>query len=135
MAALDIRAASPSARYVAMHAEKEPSSPPSPAATEQPDHSHDLEIKDSALIFKNVWHALEAEFPRSRLRFPKEIILLGGAPGSGKGTNTEFILEARGLTCPFGTDPPGRAKRTELRTAIGTTARCVREFSVAASIS
>ena len=100
MAALDIRAASPSARYVAMHAEKEPSSPPSPAATEQPDHSHDLEIKDSALIFKNVWHALEAEFPRSRLRFPKEIILLGGAPGSGKGTNTEFILEARGLTCP-----------------------------------
>jgi len=32
-------------------------------------------------------------------RFPKEIILLGGAPGAGKGTNTPFITEARGLTC------------------------------------
>ncbi len=59
-----------------------------------------LEIKDSALIFKDVWRALEKEFGRENLRFPKEIILLGGAPGAGKGTNTEFILEARGLTCP-----------------------------------
>lgn len=60
----------------------------------------DLEIKDAALIFKDVWRDLEAEIGRSDLRFPKEIILLGGAPGSGKGTNTEFILKARGLTCP-----------------------------------
>ena len=59
-----------------------------------------LEIKDSALIFKDVWLELEKEFKRENLRFPKEIILLGGAPGAGKGTNTEFILEARGLTCP-----------------------------------
>ncbi|MFX3681290.1 MAG: nucleoside monophosphate kinase [bacterium] len=62
--------------------------------------SADLEIKDSALIFLDVWRSLEEEFGRKKLRFPKEIILLGGAPGSGKGTNTEFILEARGLTCP-----------------------------------
>ena len=34
------------------------------------------------------------------LRFPKEIILLGGAPGAGKGTQTQFISDARGLTCP-----------------------------------
>ncbi len=60
----------------------------------------DLEIKDSALIFNDVWTDLEAEFGRDNLRFPKEIILLGGAPGAGKGTNTEFILKARGLTCP-----------------------------------
>jgi adenylate kinase len=33
------------------------------------------------------------------LRFPKEIILLGGAPGAGKGTNTDFIAKTRGLTC------------------------------------
>ena len=33
------------------------------------------------------------------LRFPKEIILLGGAPGAGKGTNTRFIAKTRGLTC------------------------------------
>ena len=28
------------------------------------------------------------------------MILLGGAPGAGKGTQTQFISEARGLTCP-----------------------------------
>jgi adenylate kinase len=60
----------------------------------------DLEIKDSPLIFHDVWAKMEAEFGRDNLRFPKEIILLGGAPGAGKGTNTEFILKARGLTCP-----------------------------------
>jgi adenylate kinase len=60
----------------------------------------DLEIKDAALIFSAVWQELEAERGRENLRFPKEFILLGGAPGAGKGTNTGFILKARGLTCP-----------------------------------
>ncbi len=44
--------------------------------------------------------SLEEEVGRENLRFPKEIILLGGAPGAGKGTQTQFISEARGLTCP-----------------------------------
>jgi adenylate kinase len=59
----------------------------------------DLEIKDAQLIFTSAWKELEASVGRENLRFPKEIILLGGAPGSGKGTNTDFILKARGLTC------------------------------------
>tara|TARA_R110002096_G_scaffold16106_10_gene54995 strand:+ start:5317 stop:6522 length:1206 start_codon:yes stop_codon:yes gene_type:complete len=59
----------------------------------------DVEIKDAKLIFDAAWDALEDEVGHESLRFPKEIILLGGAPGSGKGTNTEFILKARGLTC------------------------------------
>src|SRR5476651_2612148 len=59
----------------------------------------DLEIKDAQLIFNAVWQRLEAEVGREHLRFPKEIILLGGAPGAGKGTNTRFIGKARGLTC------------------------------------
>ena len=59
----------------------------------------DLEIKDAQLIFQAVWQALEAEAGRERLRFPKEFILLGGAPGAGKGTNTAFIAKARSLTC------------------------------------
>ena len=59
----------------------------------------DLEIKDAQVIFESVWHELEAELGRENLRFPKELILLGGAPGAGKGTNTAFILKARGLTC------------------------------------
>jgi adenylate kinase len=60
----------------------------------------DLEVKDARLIFTPIWEALEEEVGREHLRFPKEIILLGGAPGAGKGTQTEFINHARGLTCP-----------------------------------
>lgn len=59
----------------------------------------DLEIKDAQMIFNTVWAELEQELGPENLRFPKEIILLGGAPGSGKGTHTRFIQQARGLTC------------------------------------
>jgi len=72
-----------------------PANPASPAAA----RVADLEIKDAHLIFTAVWADLETEFGRENLRFPKEIILLGGAPGAGKGTNTDFIAKARGLTC------------------------------------
>lgn len=64
------------------------------------DQALDLEIKDAQVIFDTVWSELEEEVGRENLRFPKEIILLGGAPGSGKGTHTRFIMKARGLTCP-----------------------------------
>ncbi len=60
----------------------------------------DLEIKDAQLIFKSVWERLEEEVGHENLRFPKELILLGGAPGAGKGTHTRFVMKARGLTCP-----------------------------------
>ena len=62
-------------------------------------HPVDLEIKDAQLIFKTVWEELEEEVGRTKLRFPKEFILLGGAPGAGKGTQTRFVMQARGLTC------------------------------------
>ena len=71
------------------------SSAPAAAAPKLPD----LEIKDAQLIFESVWQDLEADFGRENLRFPKEIILLGGAPGAGKGTHSAFIANARGLTC------------------------------------
>ena len=60
----------------------------------------DLEVKDARVIFTPTWESLEEEVGREHLRFPKEIILLGGAPGAGKGTHTRFINLARGLTCP-----------------------------------
>jgi adenylate kinase len=72
--------------------------PPLPA-TPAPGKLNDLEIKDAQLIFGSVWQGMVADVGRENLRFPKEIILLGGAPGAGKGTNTEFIRKARGLTC------------------------------------
>lgn len=61
--------------------------------------SAELEIKDARIIFEPIWDDLENHFGRQHLRFPKEIILLGGAPGAGKGTNTAFIAKTRGLTC------------------------------------
>jgi adenylate kinase len=70
-----------------------------PAATPAGTKRSDLEIKDAQLIFGSIWRELEAEFGHEKLRFPKEIILLGGAPGAGKGTNTAFIAKVRGLTC------------------------------------
>lgn len=63
------------------------------------DPIENLEVKDAQVIFTNVWNELEAEFGREHLNFSKELILLGGAPGSGKGTNTAFIMRARDLTC------------------------------------
>ena len=73
---------------------------PNPPSVPAPVKLSDLEIKDAHLIFGAVWQDLEADFGRENLRFPKEIILLGGAPGAGKGTNTAFINQTRGLTCP-----------------------------------
>ena len=76
-----------------------PESSPKTAPAVQPPSSPDLEIKDAQIIFGPIWDDLEAHFGRQHLRFPKEIILLGGAPGAGKGTNTGFISKTRGLTC------------------------------------
>ena len=73
---------------------------PQPATTSVAGKLSDLEIKDAQLIFESVWQDLVADFGHENLRFPKEIILLGGAPGAGKGTNTAFITKTRGLTCP-----------------------------------
>ena len=78
---------------------------PTPAVTPPatippvPGKLSDLEIKDAQLIFESVWQDLEAGFGRENLRFPKEIMLLGGAPGAGKGTHTAFITKTRGLIC------------------------------------
>ena len=55
----------------------------------------DLEIKDAALIFESVWNSLERERGRENLSVPREILWLNGAPGAGKGTNTDFILKYR----------------------------------------
>lgn len=72
----------------------------SPAADRGPSKILDLEVKDARVIFTPIWESLENEVGREHLRFPKEMILLGGAPGAGKGTQTQFINHARGLTCP-----------------------------------
>lgn len=60
----------------------------------------DLEVKDAQFIFNSVWTALLEEFGEENLHFPKEIFWLNGAPGAGKGTNTDFIMQFRDLTAP-----------------------------------
>jgi adenylate kinase len=62
--------------------------------------SADLEVKDAQLIFGAVWRELEGESGRNRMRFPRELILLGGAPGAGKGTNSAFIRQVRSIDAP-----------------------------------
>eukprot|EP01116_Phalansterium_solitarium_P021574 TRINITY_DN6772_c0_g1_i2.p1 TRINITY_DN6772_c0_g1~~TRINITY_DN6772_c0_g1_i2.p1 ORF type:complete len:477 (+),score=166.93 TRINITY_DN6772_c0_g1_i2:125-1555(+) len=57
-----------------------------------------LEIKDAKIIFEAVWTKVERKYGRANLRFPKEVIWLMGAPGSGKSFNAPFILKARGIT-------------------------------------
>lgn len=76
------------------------SSPAMPDLAQKPPSPQDLEIKDAQLIYQRVWKNLEEAFGRNSLHFPKELILLGGAPGAGKGTNTNFIREIRDLTAP-----------------------------------
>ena len=71
--------------------------PAAPETSPKPAATADLEIKDAQLIFNHVWNQLEADYGREKLRFPKELILLGGAPGAGKGTNTDFIRQVRGI--------------------------------------
>lgn len=66
------------------------------AHREQP--VRDLEVKDATLIFNNLWSQLESERGETEMRFPKEIFWLNGAPGSGKGTHTKFIMKFRDLT-------------------------------------
>ena len=58
----------------------------------------DLEVKDAQLIFNSIWKELEEKHGHQNMRFPKELILLGGAPGSGKGTNTDYIREVRDIS-------------------------------------
>jgi len=67
-----------------------------PDATNSPE----LEIKDAQLIFGAIWRQLEGELGRNRMRFPRELILLGGAPGAGKGPNSDFIRKVRGIDAP-----------------------------------
>src|SRR4051812_43302043 len=73
-----------------------PSSPGEPGPRPDPG----LEVKDAKLIFAAVWADLLEKYGRDHLRFPREFIWLGGAPGAGKGTNTPFIAETRGITAP-----------------------------------
>ena len=62
------------------------------------DDKKNLDLKNAEKIFSEAMERLESRFSREDMCFPKEIMWLGGAPGSGKGTNTPFILRERDIT-------------------------------------
>ncbi|KFH65665.1 hypothetical protein MVEG_09139 [Podila verticillata NRRL 6337] len=70
------------------------------AAQKEKQEKRISEIKDAKLIFNQAFKNVQDIHGRDNMRFPKEIIWLMGAPGSGKGTHTPAILHARGITNP-----------------------------------
>lgn len=58
------------------------------------------ETSDALQFFDSVWTEIEGDLGRENLRFPKKIFWLNGAPGSGKGTQTDVLMEVCGLTAP-----------------------------------
>lgn len=75
---------------------------PGSEATKNPEHHHlDPQAEHAHLLFREIWSEIEQERGGAQqMRFPREIIWLNGAPGSGKGTNTPFIMRERGITVP-----------------------------------
>lgn len=70
-----------------------------PGAPKTTEIAHpDPAVENAQLIFREAWGAIETSLGRENLRFPKEIIWVNGAPGSGKGTNTPFIMRERSIT-------------------------------------
>lgn len=53
---------------------------------------------EAIALFDAIWSGLEKKFGRDALTFPREIFWLNGAPGAGKGTQTDAILGALGYT-------------------------------------
>eukprot|EP00732_Lithocolla_globosa_P003554 Lithocolla_globosa_v1_NODE_2897_length_1831_cov_17.395270.p1 type:complete len:360 gc:universal NODE_2897_length_1831_cov_17.395270:1325-246(-) len=58
------------------------------------------EIESPTVYFNRAWQKLEDKIGAQNMCFPKEIIFLMGAPGSGKGTHTKFLMQSRGITTP-----------------------------------
>eukprot|EP00891_Asterochloris_glomerata_P009685 jgi/Astpho2/9685/e_gw1.00147.4.1_t len=61
--------------------------------------SSDKVSEKARVVFDTCWRRLEERHPvRPNFICPHEIVWLNGAPGAGKGANTQFILQSRGLS-------------------------------------
>jgi adenylate kinase len=54
-------------------------------------------VGEARKIMDGAWSAIVKELGEDALVFPREIFWLNGAPGAGKGTQTDFIMKCRGL--------------------------------------
>jgi adenylate kinase len=63
-----------------------------------------VSLKQSKLmakaLFNNLWEELCEKFEERNLKFPKQVVFLNGAPGSGKGTNTLNVMRALEISTP-----------------------------------
>jgi adenylate kinase len=63
-----------------------------------------VSIKQSELmaktLFNNLWQELCEKFGERNLKFPKQVVFLNGAPGSGKGTNTLNVMRVLEISTP-----------------------------------
>jgi adenylate kinase len=63
-----------------------------------------VSIKQSKLmaktLFNNLWQELCEKFGERNLKFPKQVVFLNGAPGSGKGTNTLNVMRVLEISTP-----------------------------------
>lgn len=53
---------------------------------------------EAIALFEAIWNGLEKDLGADALTFPQEIFWLNGAPGAGKGTQTDAILGALGYS-------------------------------------
>lgn len=53
---------------------------------------------EAVALFEAIWSGLEKDLGADALTFPREIFWLNGAPGAGKGTQTDAILGALGYS-------------------------------------
>ncbi|PNH12318.1 adenylate kinase, partial [Tetrabaena socialis] len=75
---------------------------PSPATVaasimESKVHSDQDVRMDAQVIFESCWRRFEERFRLRSVHVPREVVWLNGAPGAGKGANTQHILKTRGL--------------------------------------
>jgi adenylate kinase len=60
----------------------------------------DSTLQDAQMIFDLAWQNIEKKHGRDNCVFPKELLYLGGAPGSGKGTMSGYIRKMRDISAP-----------------------------------
>lgn len=60
----------------------------------------DSSLQDAQMIFDLAWQNIEKRHGRDNCVFPKELLYLGGAPGSGKGTMSGYIRKMRDISAP-----------------------------------
>jgi adenylate kinase len=57
------------------------------------------EVKDAKILFERVWKKVTLD-GKTIPHLPAKLLFLGGSPGAGKGTNSEFIMKIREVTSP-----------------------------------